>query len=254
MKHVVVLVGLLALVACSAPVENEPNENETEVENKVDYSFFDENIIGTWYIHSAMMGVLSINETFTVNSDYTLDIENIRCLYKGIYAGFEETNLFISESGITTFIVSFDGEDVDWAFSDTAGYYDYGYASSTPLSTERVYDYTGPDWPMEQINSYLNLEGEVPAIESETYYLFNNESSLYRGHPASEVEIFDGKEDTLSNYLTSLEAEGWTITFDGAQFYKCYDTDKIYALRIVEYDGGNICVFIYEYETVFSED
>ena len=36
--------------------------SESSSKNNIDYSLFDNNIIGTWYVHSAAQGVLNLND------------------------------------------------------------------------------------------------------------------------------------------------------------------------------------------------
>lgn len=260
MKKTILLASLLILVSCSV---NESNANISSGDSNsansvlnssvVDYSLFDTNLIGTWYVHSNMMDILPLNSSFEIFEDYTLIVQNIKFNFVGIYAGYDGTCEFLSESGITTFIVSYDGQNVDWAFEDTAGQKDMGLARSTPLSSGLNYGYVGTAWPMELINDYLEIKGNIPSYPSDCYYLYNSTSIVYDDAKSAMIDIFDATNDSAERYIELLEEKGFTITgVDGMGFYVAYDQNHIYSLRIKYFGNNNLSIFIYNYETLFK--
>ncbi|MCH5180008.1 MAG: hypothetical protein J1F32_02200 [Erysipelotrichales bacterium] len=260
MKKTILLASLLILVSCANTGSNvdsgSVDSNSTSLahnSNNVDYSLFDTNLIGTWYVHSNMMDILPLNSTFEIFENYTLIVQNIKFNFVGVYAGYEGTCEFLSESGITTFIVSYDGQNVDWAFEDTAGQKDMGLARNTPLSSGLNYDYVGTAWPMELINDYLEIKGNIPSYPSDCYYLYNSTSIVYDDAKSAMIDIFDATNDSAERYIELLEKNGFTITgLDGMGFYVGYDQNHIYSLRIKYFGNNNLSIFIYNYATLFK--
>lgn len=217
----------------------------------IDYSLFDENLIGKWYVHSSSMGVLQINQEIEVFADYSLSIASIHFTFRGMYYDYEGTNLFLSDSGITTFTVSYDGEYMDWAFEDTAGYKDFGVAKREMFSNEIQYSYVGPDWPIDRINAFLGTEGTIPEYEAEEYSLYTGISQLYDDAPYCMIDIFDVPSTALRTYVSTLNQNGFSIVKDtSSEFYIGYDDNRIYSLRLIEFGDDNLCIFVYAYQTL----
>ena len=70
--------------------------SESSLGNSIDYSLFDESIVGTWYVHQSMMGLAYINEVITIRSNYTASFLGVNFSFVGMYEGFEGTCLFKS--------------------------------------------------------------------------------------------------------------------------------------------------------------
>ncbi|MCH5172189.1 MAG: hypothetical protein J1F31_05135 [Erysipelotrichales bacterium] len=277
MKKVCLLISLFMLVSCSVgnknsnatndstnSVEGEistslanSTDNSTESDistslpnssDSIDYSLFDTNLIGTWYIHSG--GVLPLNTTIEIFDNYTLVIQNVRFNFVGLYAGFDGACEFINDIGIV--VASFDGAVVDWAFSGIDGTQDMGVARRTPYTSGLNYDYIGKDWPMELINSYLGTSGMVPSIESVEYYLWRGTSSLYDAKSCM-IDVFDASDDAINNYIELLENADYTFTKqDNIGFHYGYDPNHIYGLKIKDFGKGNVSIFIYNYQVLFG--
>lgn len=234
-------------------ITNEMNSSSSIIESSIDYSFFNLDTIGTWYVHSSSMGYLSINQEIKISNDYSLAIGTLHFSFVGIYEDYPETNLYLSDSGITKFIVSTDGEYLDWGFEDTAGYKDFGTAMREPFSNEIKYSYVGQDWPINQINDYLETSGNIPAYEASEYSLHTGYSQLYNDCKYCMIDIFNVKATALKEYVSLLNTTGFSIIKDpSSSFYIGFDDSKIYGLRIIEYNDNNLCIFVYNYADVES--
>lgn len=263
-KKFLLVASVLLLASCSGNVDsgNVSVSNQdsstpsisTQDSNKVDYSLFDNNLVGTWYIHSSMMGVLALNTSFVISDNYTLVIQNYKFNFVGQYAGFDGVCMFLSESKITTFVASFDGENVDWAFSDTTGSADWGAARSTPYSTGVNYDYIGKEWPMNLINNYLDTNGTIPNYSAEKYYLYCGLSQKNNDAKYCMIDVFDAPKDSATSYIETLREEGYVFedAMDSLSFYNGYDPNHIYAIKLKYFDdNGNLSIFIYNYESLY---
>ncbi len=260
MKKIYLLASLIFLVSCNKKVENISSSSSilssstlSSTSNNVDYTLFDTNLIGTWYVHSNMLDNLPINTSFEIFADYTLKIQNIKFNFVGLYAGFEGACEFISESEITTFVVSYDGEFADWAYFDLSGSQDTGTAKKTPVSTGLEYDYVGPNWPMELINEYLNLTGNIPSFPSDSYSLWRGLSVSYDDAKSCMIDIFNAGSKSAENYVNILQDAGYIFeNRDSVGFYCGHDADCIYALRIIYFSSEhNLSILIYDYNTVY---
>lgn len=261
MKKIYLLASLMFLVSCNKKVENISSSSSTlsssttisSTSNNVDYTLFDTNLIGTWYVHSNMSDSLPINTPFEIFANYTLEVQNIKFNFVGLYAGFEGACEFISESGITTFVVSCDGEYADWAYSDLGGNQDTGTAKKTPVSEGLQYDYVGPNWPMELVNEYLELEGAIPSFPSDSYSLWRGLSAMYDDAKSCMIDIFNAGSKSAENYIKILQDAGYIFEEkDSVGFYCGHDTDCIYALRIIYFSSDhNLSILIYNYDTVY---
>ncbi len=272
MKKQLIIFALLALCSCnqtnqissnssllsssssdilSVSSSSDSTTSSEESSSSIDYSLFHSELIGVWYIHSST-GILSINLSFEIFEDYTMQMGNVHFNFAGIYDNFEETNLYISDSGITKFIVSYDGEFVDWAFEDLSGNQDFGTAKKEPFSNEIKYSYVGPDWPIEQINTFLNTTGDIPVYESDEYKLYTGNSQLYDADYAM-IDIFNVPKNALKNYVATLNTSGFSIVKDNSSgFFIGYDENREYGLRLIEFNDDNLSIFVYNYETLSS--
>lgn len=271
MKKSLCLVILLStmLFSCNNNVNSSSDDNShlssgDETSNSsnsstisIDYTKFDKNIIGTWYVHSSMMGEIEPNTTIVISSDYTLKIKNIIFNYIGVYENFEGSHLFLSESKITQFIVSYDSENqfIDWGFMDTADHSDMGVAAKEKLASGFNYSYVGTNWPMEQINSYLDTNGNVPPLENQTYYLLLSISQVHDEAKYAMIDIFNVSNNAEQEYINVLNSKGFEIesSRDGYNFYRAYDKSHIYAILFQLYNGDNLTIFVYNYSSIFKE-
>ncbi len=267
MKKLLLLFPLL-LIGCttvSPSSSNESNissnelslssiETNTSIDtSEIDYSKFDKKLIGKWYIHSSMMGNLNLNLEVNINADYTMQIGNVKFHFIGIYDNFEDTNVFLSESGITKFIASTDGEFLDWAYEDAAGNADFGTAKKEALQSGINYSYAGKDWPIERINLFLETEGNIPNYKANEYYLFLGQSQVFNNANYAMIDIFNPTSDAAINYVTTLNQNGFEIKKDDkSNFYIGYDINHIYGLRIVQFDDS-LSIFVYNYQTLSTE-
>lgn len=221
--------------------------------NGVDYSLFNPALVGKWYIYSSMMGNLSLNLEVIINNNYTMQIGDIHFNFIGIYDNFQETNVFISESGITKFIASTDGEYLDWAYEDTAGNSDFGTAKKERLQSGINYSYVGKEWPMSQINLFLSTEGSVPHYTADEYYLFLGQSQIYNEANYAMIDIFNPAKDAITTYVNTLNQNGFEIKKDNySSFYIGFDANHIYGLKIIQFDDS-LSIFVYNYQTLVSE-
>ncbi len=262
MKKIVLLI-LLTLGLCSCEINNDTSDVVSSQPNSdsdvsysstdiVDYSSFDENLIGKWYVNSNNMDVLPINTEFEIFDDYTLKIQDINFDFVGLYEEYEGACQFISESKNTTFIASFDEGVINWGLIDINGTSDIGVAGKEPIEIGFKYDYVGPDWPMEKINEWLELEGNIPSYPSSEYSLLNSISQIYDEKYAM-IDIFDAPDNSSQEYINMLEEEGYNFSQqkDGFGFYVGHDAEKKYSLRIQYFGEGNLTVFIYNYDVLF---
>lgn len=215
---------------------------------------FDNNLVGKWYIHSSWMDVLALNTMFEIKSDKTLTIQKIKFNYVGIYDGFEGTCMFLSESGITTFIASYDADSevVDWAFQDKSGQQDLGIARNYEYSSGIKYDQVTNEWPMETINEYLGLNGNIPSYESTSYSLAKyDHSQVYGDVKYCMIDIFNVSDNAKNAYKEILENSGFIVSENGV-FYEAYDSSKTYGVRFYSHDES-LSIFVYPYDAVFKE-
>ncbi len=231
---------------------NGSNTNVPSLNSSSSQLLFDSNLIGKWYIHSTNMGVLTINTEFEIFNDYSLIIQNVHFSLIGLYENFEGAYQFRSDRGITTFIVSYDGEGVDWGFSDTAGQSDFGYAMRNPLQGELTYDYVGKNWPMEMINEWLELDGSIPSYPNKMYYLLNGDSQIYNAK-YSMIDIFDVPNDGLETYLNILLTNDFIQDEELNGFKIFHDSNKKYKLRIIYFSNdNNLSIFVYDFNVNFE--
>ena len=222
----------------------------------IDYEKFDKNIIGTWYIHSSMMGELEINTSIVIKDDYTLQVKGFNFNYIGEYEAFEDTHLFLSTSKITQFIVSYDSDNelIDWGFFDTANHSDMGIAQKEQLSSSFNYSYAGPTWPIEQINSYLSTEGSIPSIADQTFYLLCSISQVHGEAKYAMIDIFGLKSNAEQEYLEILKNNGFVVQNDrdNLGFYRAFDNSQTYAILVKFFSNDNLTIFVYNYTSIFN--
>ncbi len=227
--------------------------NTSSNSSEIDYSKFDKKLAGKWYIHSSMMGNLNLNLEITIKDDYTMQIGDVKFNFIGIYDNFEDTNVFLSESGITKFIASTDGEYLDWAYEDAGGNSDFGTAKKEKLQNGIQYSYAGKAWPMERINLFLETEGNIPSYVADEYYLFLGQSQVFNNANYAMIDIFNPANEAAINYVTTLNQNGFEIKKDDkSNFYIGYDVNHIYGLRIIQFDDS-LSIFIYNYQTLSTE-
>ena len=171
---------------------------------------------------------MTTNTTFTISPNKTLQIANVTCTYTGQYDSYKDTYKFVYRT--MYFVVSYDADEpgVDWGYFNT-NEQDAGFARSTPFG---AYDYIGPDWPMEMINSYIGTNGTIPAYTTDTYYLRLNQSLKFEC-PTGNVEIHNTNLSNTQAYVDSLSAIGYTFynysgTVQNNKFVVGYDKDKTY--------------------------
>lgn len=262
MKKILILFPLL-LIGCTTVSTSSSNEsltntssiaaNTSSTSSEIDYSKFNKNLVGKWYIHSSMMGNLSLNLEVTIKDDYTMQIGEVKFHYIGIFENFEETNVFLSESGITKFIASTDGEFMDWAYEDAAGNSDFGTAKKEELQSGIQYSYAGKDWPIERINLFLETDGSIPSYVADEYYLFLGQSQVFGNANYAMIDIFNPVSDAAITYVTMLNQNGFEIKKDNkSNFYIGYDVNHIYGLRIIQFDDS-LSIFVYNYQTLSAE-
>ncbi len=252
MKKLILLLSLamLSLTGCNSVTPDDDNGgDDVPIEPTI---VFDTNLIGTWYINSSSTGVVSINLPFTVNEDKTVDLGGQNFSLDGYYANYE--NVFQFSYGTYYFNISYDedNDEVDYAYQHGTDEYDFGYAAKTKNETG-TYDYTGKDWPMDQINTYLGTTGSVPSMSADMYYVDLFISSIYNVNSA-DIEIKNSSLEALTTYLNTLLNEGYTFsnyTKDKAKsdtFYTGYDASKTYTLRVRYFsEDAESHIFIYKY-------
>ena len=254
MKKIYIIFSLVFLFSCSEEVISSTSSTTSSDESSfssVDYSLFNENMIGDWYVHSSNMGCLMVNEVISIFDDYTLFVKNISFNFVGQYGDYEGTCLFLSESGITRFVVSLDGENLDWGFEDDSGYSDFGFAQKEAYSNEIKYSYVGEEWPMELINNYLGTNSNIPSYEANEYKLYTGTSQLYNDAKYAMIDIFNVSSKAITKYVSALNQSGFLIVKDtSSDFYIGYDDNRIYGLRLIEFDDNNLCIFIYNYDSL----
>lgn len=244
----------LSLFSCSNDKNILSSEIETSSQTSItDFTHFDQRIVGLWYVYSSSMGELDINEEIEVFTDYTLKIKDTTFNYMGVYNNFEGTNMFISESGITTFICGFDDDNLSWAFKDETGISDWGIAKKEKSNSQYNYNYIGSTWPNELIKSFLNTTDNIPAYPSDEYnVLLSDTSSLYGEVKNIKIDIFSLPSSALLDYVEILSNNGYSIKQnEGSSFYIGYDEKLEYGLRITYFtDTSNLTIFIYNYASI----
>lgn len=219
--------------------------------NAIDYSLFDENIIGTWYVHSSAQGLLEINNQIIINSSYEATIFDIHFNFIGLYENFAGACLFLSDSGATQLIASSDEEGfLDWGIIDSQGNQDFGYAKKEEHVSGIQYSYEGEEWPIELIKEYLSIDKDIPVFEHNYYYLYTGTSQLYDDIYCM-IDIFGVSANARDSYALQLEEAGYVFTLKEGTFYDAYDEEKTYAIRLSQYDD-NLCIFVYYYSTLYK--
>ncbi len=235
----------------SSSVISQENSSEEELSNGVDYSLFDEEIIGTWYVHQSMMGLAPINEVITINTNYTAFFLGVNFNFVGLYDGFEGTCLFKSTRGTVDFVVGYDGEgNIDWAIVDTQGNQDWGFAKKEEHVSGIQYSYEGTDWPMDKINEFLGTDGELPVFEHDYYYLYTGISQLYDDIYCM-IDLYGVEADARENYTLELENNGYEISKEDPTFYTGFDSTHTFTIRLKQYED-NLCIFVYYYDTFYK--
>lgn len=230
----------------SESVENDVSSNEC------DYSLFDDNIVGTWYVHQGMCGLANINDEIIIKDNYTATFMNIDFSYVGIYEGFEGTCLFRSAKGTVDFVASCDDKgNLDWSISDLIGNFDYGYASKEKHISGIPYSYEGTRWPIENIKDYLKTSVDIPAFDHTYYYLYTGVSALYNDDIYCMIDLYGVSNNAKEEYTSLLENNGYIFTRDSNSFNIGYDSTKTYAIKLSQ-NNDNFCIFVYYYKTIFN--
>lgn len=248
-----ILILSMFLTACGAGnISSASSVNPSSSESSVDYTQFDPGIVGTWYIYSNATGILDLNTRIEITDTYELTVRNIHFNFIGIYAGFEGACLFESDSKITKFIASTDGENLDWAFEDLGGNSDFGSAGKEEYSSELKYSYVGPEWPGKLVSDYLEIEAVLPSYPSAEYSLYTGVSALFNDTYCM-IDIFDAKEEAREEYVRILTENGYTMNrSQSSVFIDGYDPLHAYGLRLMQ-DESNLTVLIYRYRTLYPE-
>lgn len=224
-------------------------ENKT---SEIDYTLFDENIIGTWYVHQSMMGLAYINEVITIRSNYTANFLGVDFNFVGIYEGFEGTCLFKSKKGTVDFVVGADDQgNIDWAIVDNQGNQDWGYAKKEAHVSGIQYSYEGTDWPMDKINEFLDINAALPVFEHDYYYLYTGTSQLYDDIYCM-IDLYGVDANAREDYTLELEEQGFTISKNDSTFYTGYDKDQTITIRLKQHED-NLCIFVYYFDTFYGK-
>ena len=262
MKKTLLLLLSMFLISCNQSTTSSSSSNiessslsesvpSSKEESSIDYSLFDENIVGTWYVHQSMMGLAYINEPIVIRDNYTATFLGVNFHFVGIYENFEDTCLFKSERGTVDFVASYGGEDtIDWAIVDTQGNQDWGFARNKEHVSGIQYSYEGTSWPMAQINEFLGTNKELPVFEHDYYYLFTGTSQLYDDIYCM-IDLYGVYEDARESYTLELESAGYVFSKDDSTFYTGYDPDHVFAIRLKQYED-NLCIFVYYYSTFYK--
>ena len=256
MKKSIFILALL-LISCGAGGGSSASSDPTtspisSSESSVDYAQFDPGIVGTWYVYSSAAGLLDLNTRIEITDTYELTVQNIHFNFIGIYADFEGACLFESDSKITKFIASTDGENLDWGFEDLGGNADFGSAGKEEYSSELKYSYIGSEWPGTLVCEYLETEIMLPAYPSAEYSLYTGVSALF-DDTYCMIDIFDAEATALQEYVGILEENGYTMSrSDGSAFISGYDAQRVYGLRLMQ-NESNLTILIYRYQTLYSE-
>ena len=226
--------------------------SESSSKNNIDYSLFDNNIIGTWYVHSAAQGVLNLNDVIVISDTYEATVRGIHFSFIGLYEGFEGACLFLSDKGTTQFIASSDEEGfLDWGIMDTQGNQDFGYAKNTEHVSGIQYSYEGTTWPMENIKAFLSTDLDIPVYEHDYYYLFTGTSQLYDDIYCM-IDLYGVSRDAIDDYTLELEDAGYVFTSKDITFFTAYDPTNTYTIRLSQ-SGDNMCIFVYYYSTFYNK-
>ncbi len=255
MKKILLFLSSLSLilVGCnSASKKDDDSKEDTKV-------VMDTNLVGNWYINSSSTGTVGINLPFTVYSNETVSFGGQIFTLKGNYSNY--TSVFQFVYGDYYVMLEYDytasAPELNYAYqhgdASSENYeYDFGYATHNEIST---YDYVGSEWPMSKINAYLGTTGNLPAIESDTYYLDLFKSSLYNCESA-DIEVRNCTLEKTNLYIQFLMNSGYTFsTFDSSKmksntFYVGQDLTGVYTLRIncMSSDNGyDTHIFVYKY-------
>lgn len=224
------------------------NESSSQ---RIDYTKFDKNIIGTWYVHSNWMGILEINTQIVINEKYEAHIANLSFYYVGIYENFEDTALFETSDGGIKFIASSSEVGVlDWGIFDSVGNQDIGVARLEEHVSGIRYSYEGEKWPMPQIKEHLGTEKDLPIYEHDYYYLFTGYSQIYDDAAYCMIDLYGVNENAKENYSSLLTESGYVLDKKDSSFYIFYDEEKVYSIKLSQYDD-NLCIFVYYYSTLY---
>ena len=221
---------------------------------------FDSRLLGQWYIYSSTYGVVGINIPFVVNSNQTVSFDGQIFTCTGYYENFVGAYQFVYGSHllILSYDESSDEEELDWGY-----FYNQNGDLGVALRRENdsgKYNYIGENWPIELVNDALDTTGNIPAINSDEYYLKIFNSALYNCTSAA-IEIKNTSIDAMSNYISGLISDGYIFSnFDATSvtsdyFYLGYDESKIYSLRIIYFSNtSEINIFIYKYNDAITPE
>lgn len=228
-------------------------DSSSELDNNIDYSKFNQKIIGTWYVHSSWTGILALNTPIIISEDYEVQVLNVTLSYVGLYENFEDTCLFKNGAGTISFIASSNEEGVlDWGIFDSLGNQDIGVARLEEHISGIQYSYEGKTWPINEIKDFMNTSEELPIYEHTYYYLFTGLSAVYDEEKYCMIDLFGVSENAREDYTNLLIENGYTFDTTESTFYVGYDSKKIYSIKLLQYED-NLSIFIYEYKTLFGE-
>lgn len=251
-----VLCCLLSIFSFGCNKKDDTSSDQSTPINEIDYSQFDERIIGTWYVHQSSMGLCDLNTPILIKDDYTAKFLGVDFSFKGVYENFEGTCLFQSEFGTVDFVVGLDDEsNLDWAIVDINGNQDWGFAKKQEHVSGIPYSYEGKDWPMQLINEYLQIDEELPIFEHGYYYLYTGLSSLtnMENHKYCMIDLYGVQSNAREKYTQQLEQANFVMSRDNITFYQGYNQEKTIAIRISQNDG-NMCIFVYYYSSLYPND
>lgn len=235
----------------SSKVFSDINQESTTASNDIDYSKFDKNLVGIWYVHSSWAGLLEINTQIIIKDTYEVQIYNMEFSFVGIYENFDGACLFENASGSIKFIASSDEEGVlDWGLFDSIGNQDIGVARVEEHISGIAYSYEGEEWPIEQIKDFMGTSLDLPIYEHGYYYLFTGLSQVYDDEKYCMIDLYEVSSTAREDYTKILEDNGYVFEKSNSNFYQGYDETKTYAIKLSQYED-NMCIFIYYYSTLY---